>query len=69
MPNDAPKSPWRIPLVREIGIILVVKLVILFRIKAIWFSEPTVPVNGSARFDAHLFGTPPPSQLTEEKPR
>jgi hypothetical protein len=71
MSDTSQQSPWRIPLVREIGVILVIKLIILFSIKAIWFSAPTVPSNGTERFDAHLFQTaavrsPLP---TEEKPR
>lgn len=69
MSKDTPKSIWRIPLARDIGIILVIKLVILFSIKAIWFSAPTVAQDNQAGVAAHLFGTPPVSQLTEEKPR
>ncbi|MOA11697.1 hypothetical protein D3C78_1316520 [compost metagenome] len=71
MPQANPPSPWRIPLVREIGIILLIKLAILMTIKVIWFSEPTVPENGSERVGAHLLGTPPqqPLSLNEEKPR
>jgi hypothetical protein len=69
MSKDAPKSLWRIPLARDIGIILVIKLLILLSIKVIWFSDPAVSINNSERVDAHLFGTPPVSQLTEEKPR
>lgn len=66
-----PKSPWQIPLVREISVILLLKLVILFSIKAIWFTEPVVPANGTARLDAHLFNTSAPhsSPSAEEKPR
>ncbi|MFS2157431.1 cytochrome oxidase putative small subunit CydP [Pseudomonas sp. Pseusp122] len=69
MSKDRPKSLWRIPLARDIGIILIIKLIILFSIKAIWFSEPGVPVDNQAGVAAHLFDTPPVSQLTEEKPR
>nr|WP_298173873.1 cytochrome oxidase putative small subunit CydP [uncultured Pseudomonas sp.] len=72
MTDNAPKSPWRIALVREISVILLIKLIILFSIKAIWFTEPTVPENGSERFADHLFGhlAAPTSPLaTEEKPR
>lgn len=69
MSKDIPKSLWRIPLTRDIGIILIIKLIILFSIKAIWFSEPTASLDNSERVEAHLFGTPPTSQLTEEKPR
>jgi hypothetical protein len=72
MTDNAPKSPWRMPLVRELGVILLIKLVILFSIKAIWFTEPTLPENGTERFAGHLFGplAAPTSPLaTEEKPR
>jgi len=64
-------SPWRIPLVREIGIVLLVKLAILLTIKNIWFTEPTVPVNGSKRVSERLLGTsqPNPASHNEEKPR
>lgn len=71
MPQVPPQSPWRIPLVREIGVILLLKLVILLGIKAVWFSEPTVPANGSERVSERLLGTPRPSpaSLREEAPR
>ncbi|MCS3471088.1 hypothetical protein M2401_004849 [Pseudomonas sp. JUb42] len=69
MSEDKPKSLWRIPLARDIGIILIIKLVILFSIKAIWFGEPTIPEDNQAGVAAHLFDTPPVSPLTEEKPR
>jgi len=74
MPQVPPQSPWRIPLVREIGIILLVKLAILLTIKAVWFSEPTVPVNGSELVSERLLGTPQtspalPVSRNEEKPR
>lgn len=71
MPQVPPQSPWRIPLVREVGIILVVKLAILLTIKAVWFSEPTVPVNGSERVSERLLGPAQPQSLSlsEEKPR
>jgi len=38
-----PKSAWRIPLVRELAAILLIKLVLLLVIKHIWFDAPTVP--------------------------
>lgn len=74
MPQANPPSPWRIPLVREIGIILLVKLAILLSIKAVWFTEPIVPVNGSERVSERLLGTPQtspasPASLNEEEPR
>lgn len=64
-------SVWRIPLVREIAVILLIKLTLLLGIKAIWFNEPTVPSDGQQRVEAHLFGpaAAPSSILTEEKPR
>ena len=31
-------SVWRIPLVREIAVILLIKLTLLLSIKAIWFN-------------------------------
>lgn len=71
MPERAPTSPWRIPLVREIAVILLIKLALLLGIKAIWFNEPTVPLDGQQRVETHLLGKPatPPSVTTEEKPR
>ena len=71
MTTPPPQSPWQIPLVREIAAILLIKLVILLSIKAIWFTEPTVPTDGTHRFDAHLFqpATPTPITPTEETPR
>jgi len=71
MHTEKPQSPWQIPLVREIAAILLIKLVILLSIKAVWFSEPTVPSNGAQRFDAHLFqpAAPAPITPTEETPR
>jgi hypothetical protein len=63
-------STWRIPLVREIAVILLIKLTLLLSIKAVWFDEPTVPKDGQQRIEQHLFGQPaPPSIPTEEKPR
>ena len=71
MPQVPPQSPWRIPLVREIGIILLIKLAILLTIKAVWFSEPTLPANGAARVSERLLGPAHPQSvsLNEEKPR
>lgn len=74
MPHVPPQSPWRIPLVREIGIILLVKLAILLTIKAVWFTEPTMPENGTERVSARLLGSPlaapaSPAPRHEEEPR
>ncbi|MFT0212392.1 cytochrome oxidase putative small subunit CydP [Pseudomonas sp. F1_0610] len=62
-----PHSIWKIPLVKELAIILVLKLVILFSIKAIWFNEPTIPVNGTEKLDQHLFGAPAPSPANSDE--
>lgn len=71
MPERDPTSPWRIPLVREIAVILMLKLTLLLGIKAIWFTEPTVPRDGQQRVESHLLGQPsaPSSTSTEETPR
>lgn len=52
------KSVWKIPLVREITVILVIKLALLLAIKAIWFDHSTVPVDGDRQVSAHLLGNP-----------
>lgn len=62
-------SPWRIPLVREMVVILLLKLVFLMAIKAVWFSAPTVPSDGIEQVGSHLLGTPISLTLNEEKPR
>lgn len=70
IPDREPSSPWRIPLVREIAVILLIKLTLLLSIKAIWFNEPTVPEDGQQRVEHHLFGQPAPLSIhTEETPR
>ena len=71
MPQATPPSPWRIPLVREIVVILLIKLAILLTIKAVWFTEPTVPENGSQRVSERLLGPAQPQPLphNEEEPR
>jgi hypothetical protein len=65
MPQANLPSPWRIPLVREIGIILIVKLAILLTIKMVWFTEPIVPDNGSEQVSEHLLA---PSQPLPHHP-
>lgn len=66
-----PKSPWRIPLVRELAAILLLKLVLLLVIKHIWFDAPTVPPDGTAQVAAHLLrpAATQPSPAIEETPR
>ena len=71
MSKAAPRSPWRLPLVREVTAILLIKLALLLGIKAIWFDQPTLPENGTERLDSHLSTRPatPSSPLAEETPR
>lgn len=56
MSESQPSSPWRIPLVREIIIILIIKLAIMISIKNIWFTEPVVPKDGIERVSERLLG-------------
>ena len=63
---------WRVPLVREIAAILVIKLILLFSIKSVWFDAPTVPVDGVDQVAGHLLGkqtSTPTLPALEEKPR
>jgi hypothetical protein len=53
---DKPASLWRIPLAREIAVILLIKLILLFAIKIIWFDAATTPKNGVQRMDQQFFG-------------
>jgi hypothetical protein len=64
-------SIWRIPLVRELAVILLLKLVLLLVIKHIWFTAPTVPLDGTAQVAAHLLrpAAPLPLPAIEETPR
>ncbi len=55
MTEPVTTSIWRIPLVREIGVILAFKLIILFVIKFIWFSHPALPDSGNQPIDQHFF--------------
>lgn len=68
MPAQAP-SPWKIPLVRELAIILLIKLALLLAIKAIWFDQPTVPDDGSRLTSQHLLGQSQPSPADKESAR
>lgn len=49
-------SAWRLPLVRELAVVLAIKLALLLGIRAIWFDQPTVPENGAARVAEKLLG-------------
>ncbi len=56
-------------LAKEIGLILLVKLVLLLGIKVLWFDAPTLPVDGGASTGQHLLGRAPAPTLAEEEPR
>lgn len=57
------KKPYR-KLVREITIILIIKVVILLIIKHIWFDAPTIPKNFDHQVAERITGT---SSATEHK--
>ncbi|MFC6673061.1 cytochrome oxidase putative small subunit CydP [Marinobacterium aestuariivivens] len=53
----------------EISLILIVKMAILFGIKAVWFDAPTIPVDGTRLTEERLLSVPgnvaPPPQPKE----
>ena len=51
-------------LVREITIILIIKVVILLTIKHIWFDAPTIPKNFDNQVAERIAGSPPPIKET-----
>ena len=52
-------------LVREITIILIIKIVLLLTIKHIWFDAPTIPKNFDNQVAEHIAGNP--SQIKETR--
>lgn len=54
-------------LVREIALILTIKVVCLLVIKAIWFDAPTIPKNIDHQVAQHIAGTP--SAVPQESSR
>ncbi|OTG65119.1 cytochrome oxidase putative small subunit CydP [Acinetobacter silvestris] len=52
-------------LVKEITIILIIKIVILLTIKHIWFDAPTIPKNFDNQVAEHIAGNP--SQIKETR--
>lgn len=52
-------------LVREITIILILKVVILLTIKHIWFDAPTIPKNFDNQVAERIAGSP--SQIKETR--
>ncbi|MEB3766338.1 cytochrome oxidase putative small subunit CydP [Acinetobacter sp. MD2] len=51
-------------LVREIAIILVIKIAILMLIKSIWFNAPTIPQDFDTQTAQHISGNPPETKET-----
>lgn len=49
-------------LVREIAVILVIKVICLLIIKAIWFDAPTIPKGMDDQVAQHIAGMPSASQ-------
>ncbi len=45
-------------LVREIAIILIIKIALLMMIKHIWFDAPTIPQNFDNQVAEHIAGSP-----------
>ena len=44
-------------LIKEIAVILVIKLAVLLVIKAVWFDKPTIPKNYTPEVQQHLLGS------------
>jgi hypothetical protein len=44
-------------LVKEIAVILVIKLAVLLIIKTVWFDKPTIPKNYTSEVQQHLLGS------------
>ncbi|WP_151957902.1 cytochrome oxidase putative small subunit CydP [Acinetobacter guillouiae] len=59
-PNDLNRR-----LVREIAIILIIKIAILMTIKHIWFDAPTIPKNFDNQVAERIAGSP--SQIKETR--
>ncbi|GAA5182090.1 hypothetical protein GCM10023345_07200 [Acinetobacter kookii] len=51
-------------LVREIAIILIIKIVLLMMIKQIWFDAPTIPQNFDNQVAERIAGSPSPIKET-----
>ncbi|MEZ5525773.1 MAG: hypothetical protein R3E62_12585 [Pseudomonadales bacterium] len=59
-------SIFAIPLVRELAVVLVIKLVVLFAIKDLFFSQP-VTQEAQAQGVQEMFGLPEPRRDENEK--
>ena len=47
------------PLMKEIGLILLIKLVLLLGIRSIWFSAPVEVMDDGVKVGQHVLGPPP----------
>ncbi|HEY0287374.1 MAG TPA: hypothetical protein VGC62_10245 [Pseudomonas sp.] len=47
------------PLVKEIAVILLIKLVLLMGIRSVWFDAPVAVKDDGAQVGQHLLGLPP----------
>ncbi|MDN5490673.1 MAG: hypothetical protein L0G57_10005 [Acinetobacter sp.] len=59
-PNDLNRR-----LVREIAVILIIKIALLMTIKHIWFDAPTIPKNFDNQVAERIAGSP--SQIKETR--
>jgi len=55
------------PLAKEIGLILLIKLVLLMGIRSVWFDAPVAVKDDSAHVGQHLLGSP--SVPSEKAPK
>ncbi|MCT7360019.1 MAG: hypothetical protein COB09_13840 [Thalassobium sp.] len=64
----AKKSLFSVPLVRELMVVLVIKLMLIFAIKIIWFSEPVDMTNPQDAVSQQFgFSTTTPSQSEDQQ--
>lgn len=54
MQSEQPKSIFKIPLVREITIVLLIKLVVIFAIKWQFFSDPVDLTQANTSIEAQM---------------
>lgn len=50
--------------VREITLILIIKIILLLTIKHIWFDAPTIPKNFDSQVAERIAGSPSPIKET-----
>ena len=62
MNTDSQKSNQK--LIREIAIILIIKIALLMMIRHIWFDTPTIPQDFNNQVAEHITGNPSNPQET-----